>query len=141
MSKWTKTPFTDLEAARLFALQTNLEPSEVIEFGGTRSFYVGSGNKTMLVAQPVDGGEVRERKLNTGVERKKVIQYIYYRGKKPARIGSWEKTSYTSLEELIEEKGPSDMKLLIYTEGENELHYKSSTEGVLVRELTLSSTS
>jgi len=141
MSKWTSTPFTDLEAARLFALQTNLEPSEIVEFGGIRSFYVGSGNKTMLIAQHIDGGDVRERKLRMAVERKQVIQHIYYRGKKPARIGPWKATTYDSLEEVVAEKGPPDTEVLIYSTGENELHFKLSCEGVLVRELTLSSTS
>lgn len=141
MSKWTSTPFTDLEAARLFALQTGLEPSAITEFGGIRSFFVGSGKKTMLIAQHIDGGEVRERKLRMGVERKQVIQHIYYRGKKPARIGPWKATNYDSLEELIAEKGPPGSEALIYSVGENELHFKLTSEGVLVRELTWSSTS
>ena len=142
MSKWTDTLFDSLETARAFALQMSLEPTEIVEFDGKRSFYVGSGKQMVLLAQKVGGGPVRELKLRDARLRRKAIQHIYYRGARPARLGKWKPADYSTPEELVEAVGLPNATVLVYQCGDNETHFKTSEDGrVLVRELSLSYTS
>lgn len=61
---WTNTPFENIGDAHKTAVTMQLKPSEIINTGGMWNFQIIEGRKTLLLAQALSGGPVKERTLH-----------------------------------------------------------------------------
>lgn len=138
-SKWSRTPFTSLEAAHRVAEALDLHPSLIKEASDFRSFTTREGRKLLLIAQRVDGtGPVLEKELPKGTPPSQDPDAPRFDEESRLKVGPWIlREEFEDLQhvrryycqQFINPDNLEILKLHLYRIGDDEYEYGLDSAG------------
>lgn len=134
--KWTDTPFENIGDAYKTAVTMQLKPSEIINTGGMWNFQILEGRKTLLLAQALNGGPVRERTLSQKLPLQDPEAPTFSDSER-LLVGPWTRSEHETFEEVKEHickqyVNPDTLEfseLMMFEDGGDEYQYYLNPSG------------